>query len=284
MAVKDKIRAYKDGVAIVTGGALGIGRGLCEALAENGCDVVVCDLKDDLAEQVAEGIRAKGGKASAVKLDVTDFNAVEKVVKDTYERTGRLDYMFNNAGIGIGGEIQNLNIGAWNKLLDVNIRGVVNGVQAAYTLMHEQGFGHIINTSSIAVFMLSAASAPYVTSKWAVFGMTKALRAEAPISGIRVSCLCPGFVRTAVFDDADKYGVTEEQTQKGLKLVEPMMIDPSRLAKKTLKMVKKNKAVICAPGWIRILWWANWAMPAGLEINIAKWTYMMMQKTILKEK
>src|SRR5690242_14811501 len=98
------LRTYRDAVAIVTGGASGIGRALAEELAAQGAEVVLADLQLELAQQVADGIRKGGGKASAVLLDTTDAQAFDRVVAQTMAERGRIDYLFNNAGIGVGGE------------------------------------------------------------------------------------------------------------------------------------------------------------------------------------
>jgi len=99
------IRIFDGATAIVTGGASGIGRALAEELAKRGCEVVLADLQIHLAEEVASEIHVSGGRATAVKIDVTDFPAMEQLVQETVKRTGRLDYIFNNAGIVIGGSV-----------------------------------------------------------------------------------------------------------------------------------------------------------------------------------
>ena len=129
------IRSYKGAVAIITGGASGIGRAIGEALASRGADVVLADLQSELAEEVASGIREAGGKATAAALDVRDFAAFDGLVREVASSRGRLDYLFNNAGIGIGGRVQFYEVENWDRVIDVNIRGVTNGVQAAYSTM-----------------------------------------------------------------------------------------------------------------------------------------------------
>jgi NAD(P)-dependent dehydrogenase (short-subunit alcohol dehydrogenase family) len=129
------IRIFDGATAIVTGGASGIGRALAEELAKRGCEVVLADLQIELAEKVASEIRASGGNAKAVKIDVTDFSAMEQLVQETFKRTGRLDYIFNNAGIVIGGYVNHYGIEDWNQIVDVNLLGVINGIQAAYKIM-----------------------------------------------------------------------------------------------------------------------------------------------------
>jgi NAD(P)-dependent dehydrogenase (short-subunit alcohol dehydrogenase family) len=159
------LRVFNGATAIVTGGASGIGRALGEELAKRGSEVVLADLQIELAEEVASEIRAAGGKAAALRLDVTDFFAVESLLQETAERTGRLDYMFNNAGISIAGPVSLHSIEDWNRIIDVNLRGVVNGVQVAYQIMLMQGFGHIVNTASLAGLVPGAGNPSYVTTK-----------------------------------------------------------------------------------------------------------------------
>lgn len=110
------LRIFDGATVIVTGGASGIGRALAEGLAKRGCEAVLADLQSGLAEEVASGIRKRGGKATAVKTDVTDYSAMERVVKETVSRSGRLDYMFNNAGIVIGGNVSRYGIKEWRVL------------------------------------------------------------------------------------------------------------------------------------------------------------------------
>jgi len=203
---QNTLRVFNDATAIVTGGASGIGRAISEELAQRGCDVVLADLQIELAKEVASQIRASGGTATAVKVDVTDFPAMDKLVHATVTRTGRLDYLFNNAGIVIGGGVDHYGIEDWNRVIDVNLRGVVNGVQAAYKIMLAQGFGHIVNTASMAGLMSGPGNVVYTTTKHAVVGLSTSLRAEAASQGVRVSVVCPGVIRTPILDDGGKFG------------------------------------------------------------------------------
>ncbi|MEE8581535.1 MAG: SDR family NAD(P)-dependent oxidoreductase, partial [Myxococcota bacterium] len=136
--------------AIVTGGASGIGRALAEELSRRAVHVVLADRQVELAEQVADGIRNRGGSADVAELDVRDLEQVQRVVREASDKTGRLDYLFNNAGIGVAGEMSEYEAADWLDVFDVNLRGVVHGILAAYPLMIKQGFGHIVNTASMA--------------------------------------------------------------------------------------------------------------------------------------
>jgi len=164
-------------VAIVTGGASGIGRALGAALVRRGDHVVLADVEGAAAIEVAEQLTALGpGAATAAALDVRDAAAVAALVTGTAEQRGRLDLMFNNAGIGIGGPAEELSLAHWDRAIDVNLRGVVNGVHAAYPVMLRQGSGHIINTASLAGLLPTPGSAPYGATKWAVVGLSLSLR------------------------------------------------------------------------------------------------------------
>jgi NAD(P)-dependent dehydrogenase (short-subunit alcohol dehydrogenase family) len=193
-----KLRTYQGAVAIITGGASGIGRALGEELARRGAEVVLADLQADGAAEAAAHIRANGGKARAVLLDVTDFASVDQLVQETVAASGRLDYLFNNAGIVVAGEAHFYQIEDWHQVINVNLFGVANGVQAAYPIMRKQGFGHIVNTASVAGLVPVGGLLSYSASKHAVVGLSTSLRMEAELVGVRVSALCPGAVETPI--------------------------------------------------------------------------------------
>src|SRR5262249_37982231 len=137
--------------------------------------------------------------------DVRSLHSVTGLVERTLARAGRIDYFFNNAGISIGGEAHTYRPGDWDDVLDVNLRGVANGVQAVYPVMIRQGGGHIVNTASVAGLLPMAGQLSYTTSKHAIVGLSKSLRVEARRYGVRVSVLCPGIVRTPILRGG-KYG------------------------------------------------------------------------------
>jgi NAD(P)-dependent dehydrogenase (short-subunit alcohol dehydrogenase family) len=249
--------------AIITGGASGIGRAIAEELARGGVDVVLADRQQDLAEEVAQGIRGTGGNATATSLDVRDFERFTKVVEETVERTGRLDYLFNNAGIGVSGEMKDYEPADWTDVLDVNLRGVVNGVQTTYPLMVRQGFGHIVNTASVAGLVPAAIVGGYTTTKHGVVGLSKALRIEAKQYGVKVSVLCPGVIRTPILEGGRygrlKYEVDADGMREAWERLHP--VDPTVLAKKALRSVERNRAIIVVPGWYKLFWYLDRLSP-----------------------
>jgi NAD(P)-dependent dehydrogenase (short-subunit alcohol dehydrogenase family) len=276
------IRIFDGATAIVTGGASGIGRALAVGLAKRGCEVVLGDLQIELAEEVASEINVSGGKAKAAKIDVTDFPAMERLVQGTVERTGRLDYIFNNAGIVIGGGVHLYGIEDWNRIIDVNLRGVINGIQSAYKMMVAQGFGHIINTSSMAGLMYGPGNVAYTTTKHAVVGLSESLRAEAAQTGVRVSVICPGAVRTPILEGGGKYGkmlidISPEQVRRMFEKLRPM--SPDIFAEKVLNLVAKNKPIIIVPSWWKLFWWINRLSPS-LGRFLAQKRFQKMQKEL----
>lgn len=208
--------------------------------------MIVSDIDEAGARRVAEEIRA-----TAVRADVTSAEDVQRLVDFAVREHGRVDLMFNNAGIGVGGEIRELTLEHWNRAIDVNLRGVVHGVAAAYPVMLRQGAGHIVNIASVAGLIPTPSLAPYGTTKAAVVALTAALRAESEAFGVRASAVCPGFIDTAIFDNA--IGVKVDKTALLERLKLPLMpVDEA--ARAILRGVDRNEAVIVFPRSARALW------------------------------
>ncbi|BBZ12542.1 SDR family NAD(P)-dependent oxidoreductase [Mycobacterium branderi] len=228
--------------AIVTGGGSGIGAALCRTLAAAGADVVCTDIDGDAAAKTVAGLR----NARSAVLDVTDPAAVQAAVDDVVARAGRLDLMFNNAGITWGGDTELLTLDQWNAIIDVNIRGVVHGVAAAYPVMLRQGHGHIVNTASMAGLTAAGQITSYVMTKHAVVGLSLALRSEAVSRGVGVLAICPAAVETPILDKGAIGGFVGRDYYlrgQGMKSA----YDPDRLARDTLKAIERNKALLVVP-------------------------------------
>jgi NAD(P)-dependent dehydrogenase (short-subunit alcohol dehydrogenase family) len=242
---------FENKIAIVTGGASGIGRALARDLAARGAQVMLADLQVDAALGVAAEITASGGKAAAHYLDVSDSESVERLVARTVAEKGRLDYMFNNAGIAIIGEFRDLPAADWKRILDINVNGVFAGTAAAYAVMVRQGAGHIVNTASLAGLVPSPGLAAYCASKHAVVGLSTSLRAEAAAYGVKVSAVCPGFIRTPILD-SPAVGMRKERKSK--ERAERMAMAPEECAARVLEGVAKNKAVIAVTAHAKVFW------------------------------
>jgi NAD(P)-dependent dehydrogenase (short-subunit alcohol dehydrogenase family) len=238
--------------AIVTGAGSGIGAALCRALVAEGADVLCTDIDGAAASRTAADT-AGPGAARAMQLDVTDAAAVQAAVDDVVSQAGRLDLMFNNAGITWGGDTELLTLEHWNSIIDVNIRGVVHGVAAAYPQMVRQGYGHIINTASMAGLAAAGLITSYVMTKHAVVGLSLALRTEAAAHCVGVLAICPTAVETPIlekgligkFDGRDFY-----LNGQGTKTP----YDPDRLARDALRAVERNQALLVVPRRAHAAW------------------------------
>jgi NAD(P)-dependent dehydrogenase (short-subunit alcohol dehydrogenase family) len=241
------MRAFQGKFAFVTGGASGIGRGLCEALAARGAELTVADIDFAGAQAVAAGILRAGGKARALRLDVADGDAVARAL----EAAGRLDYVFNNAGFAIVGEVRDSDFASWRRIVDVNLMGVVAGSLAAYKVMVRQGSGHIVNTASLAGLAGMPAGAAYAMTKAGVVMFSQMLRAEGAALGVRVSAACPGFIRTPIFEHAQYLRVDKARMLKSIPLP---IIALAPAIQGILAGVERNDALIVLPFYARLLW------------------------------
>ena len=248
---------FKDRVAIVTGGASGIGRGLCEELGRLGAVVIVADLDDHGAQLVASTITAAGGRASSAHVDVSRAEQVQKLVEIAAAEHRRLDYMLNNAGIGFWGEVRDMSLEQWHQLIDVNLWGVVYGSTAAYSVMIKQGFGHIVNTASLAGLVSVSTATPYAAAKHGVVGFSISLREEAADLGVKITVVCPGQVRTPFHDSLTLANVHRNGPQSPSGAV-----DGRQAARIILKGVTRNKRIIVFPLRARLTWIKYRFLPA----------------------
>jgi NAD(P)-dependent dehydrogenase (short-subunit alcohol dehydrogenase family) len=238
--------------AIVTGGGSGIGAALIRALVRDGAHVVCADVDLDAASAVAAGAIGPG-TATARRVDVTSADDVQAAVDAVVAEHGRLDLMFNNAGITFLGNTEDLTLAQWNAIIDVNVRGVVHGVHAAYPQMIRQGSGHIVNTASMGGLMAAGLMTSYVTTKHAVVGLSLALRTEAAGHGVGVTVVCPAAVDTPILDKGEIGGFRGRDFYlEGQGVKEP--VDPDLLAARVLAAVAADKPLVIEPRQARIAW------------------------------
>ena len=200
---------FEGKVALVTGGASGIGEACVFTFARGGARVVIVDLNAELGEKTATAVRQNGGEAAFFKVDVTDPQAVERMVADTIARFGRLDIAVNNAGIG--GEAKptgEYSLESWRKVIDTNLSAVFYCMRYEIPRMLEQGQGVIVNMASILGTVGYATAPAYVAAKHGVVGLTKSAALEYGKQGLRINSVGPGFIKTPLLA-----GALDEQAQ-----------------------------------------------------------------------
>ncbi len=249
-------------VAIVTGGASGIGQALCHALAERGAMVIVADINAEGAENVAVAIRRGARQAAAHAVDVTDAFSVQQLVQHTLATQRRIDYLFNNAGVAVTADARDFRLEHWHKVIDVNLLGVIYGVQAAYPIMAQQGHGHIVNIASLAGLLPYPTNLPYTTTKHAVVGLSLALRAEAADLGVKVSVVCPGNVQSGIYAASPALNVRSEQLSTALPF---KILETDVAARRILAGVARNQPLIIFPLYARVVWWLYRMRPTLLH-------------------
>ena len=250
-------------IAFVTGGASGIGAALAAKLVDGGAEVWIADRQIGLAQELAQRLNSGGAKAHAIELDVRSYPSFERAVAEVVQQSGRIDYLFNNAGIAVGGEIDSYTLDDWNDVFDVNLHGVVHGIQAVYPIMIRQHSGHIVNTASMAGLVATPAQGSYTASKHAVVALSKVLRVEAERHGVQVSVFCPGAIRTPILAGG-KYGrfngISDEQLLKFWEPFRPMA--PEKFAERALRAVLRGDAIIVVPAWWKAFWYLERLSPA----------------------
>ena len=223
---------------VVTGGTSGIGLAVTEALLQRGAFVSAVGYPQESVDAASAKL-ASYENARCALVDVTEWEAVKAMVDEAVATCGRLDYLFNNAGVGGTAPYDSIEMKHWKMIVDLNLWGVIYGVHAAFPVMSAQGSGHIINTSSIAGLIPPPYQALYCATKFAVAGMTQSLRYELAYKGIACTTVCPGNVATPIFGDAAP---------------PPDAITPEEAAALILAGVERNDSLIIFPELYRELY------------------------------
>jgi NAD(P)-dependent dehydrogenase (short-subunit alcohol dehydrogenase family) len=243
-------------VAFVTGGASGIGLGMAKVFLKRGMKVAVADIHPERLAKVEEELAAPGSFI-ALELDVTDRAAVERAADRVEEAFEKVHVVCNNAGIGGGGPAHETPLEVWNRILDVNLNGVLHGVQVFLPRIRRHGEGgHIVNTSSTAGLQANPNQGAYCASKYAVVGFTEALRKDLAEQDVSVSVLCPWFVDTPIMhrdlDDDDLEGIAKRRESLAPWLDEAVSAD--LVGEQVANGILADELFIfCDGGWTRKL-------------------------------
>ncbi len=192
----------KDKIVIVTGAGSGIGAATAKHFAKHRANVIVSDIKEEKAQQIADEIEQEGGSATILTANVAKFDEVERLISDTVAQFGRLDVLVNNAGIGPRNmaRVGEYTLDDWDSVIAVNQTGVFYCMKQALQQMTKQGGGNIVNIASLAGLKASLNNISYSASKFAVVGMTKSAALEYATKNIRINAVCPGYTESALLD------------------------------------------------------------------------------------
>jgi NAD(P)-dependent dehydrogenase (short-subunit alcohol dehydrogenase family) len=242
------MRDFSGKVAFITGGASGIGFGMAQAFCAAGMSVVIADIRQDHLDTAMKSFPA-GSRVHPIRLDVVDRKAMARAAAETERVFGNVHVVCNNAGINLFNDIGSASYDDWDWILGVNLGGVVNGIQTFVPRIkaHGQG-GHIVNTASMASFIASGVAGIYCTSKFAVRGLSEALRWSLLPHKIGVSVLCPGLVNSAIYE-SDKVRpaelsanatVSDPQFLERLAQVHRVGMTPAEIGGKVLRAIERN--------------------------------------------
>jgi NAD(P)-dependent dehydrogenase (short-subunit alcohol dehydrogenase family) len=239
-------------VVVVTGASGGIGTALADAFATAGADVVRTDLP---------------GRGADVDLDVTDLDATRRAIATVRATRDRLDVVVANAGIGVGGLVEDVTAADWQRSIDVNIGGTVNTVQAAYPILLEQGRGSLVLMASLAGLAGLPLLTPYAMTKYAVVGLAQSLRPEAARRGVGVTAVCPGPIETPLLDEVARTDGLSVRRYLTASAGKPLA--PARLADRVVDAVRHDRALVI-PGRPAALWRLNRMFPNAVAKVIAR--------------
>lgn len=272
-------RSYKAKSVVITGASSGIGRALALRFAGEGADLTLAARSQDALEEVAREAARLGARAVAAPTDVTDPAQVEAMIDRAEREFGAVDVLVNNAGMGTFGRVADTSLEDWNRVIDLNIRGVVHGVHAVLPRMIRRREGQIINIASLAGLVSAPYMVPYATTKFAVVGLTRGLHAEVHSQGIHVMLVNPGPVKTNFMANAEVgdgakpieiFGreILLNQSERERFNDLPLGMNPDRLAGQIVDAARKRKAEV------------NLTIEAKLGARFARFTPRLTRATL----
>ena len=242
---------FDNKVAVITGGASGIGRATALALAQLGSHVVIADLNDQRLAETELELSAFGRSVLAIHCDVGRDDDVERLARTVLSRLGRVDILMNTAGVVLRGALEEIPLTDWKWSLEINLLGVVRGINAFLGHMIERGSGYIVNTgSSAGLVALTGEGAPYIAAKFAVVGLSEALALYARPLGVGVSVICPGSVDTNLGETARTVAMTPEravaETAIAMTIQGSGVMAPEQIAEMVVDAIRQNRFFILA--------------------------------------
>jgi len=260
MSARRFSHTFADKTVILTGAGSGLGKAICRELAAAGALVHALDI-DGVRLREPSNWTDLPGRVVAHQVDVADAAAMTRVIGEIIAGAGKIDFLFNNAGVTLIGESHTIAFEKNKRLLDINLLGLIHGTHLIYPQMVRQGRGHIINTASTAGATGYATAAAYAASKAAVLELTRSLRAEAEGHGVRVSAACPGYVDTGIFAQERIIGMDRENLIKSLPV---KMMTSEDAARRLLRGVCAGRKTIVFPASAKLFWYLSRWIPSLL--------------------
>lgn len=258
------IKDFKNKVVVITGAGSGIGRATAIAFARQEAILVIADKDEQRLKAVQNEIEDIGSRAIIKQLDVSDKTQVQELAHSVIQEFGRVDILHNNAGVSVGGKIEDSSLEDWEWLLNINLWGVIYGIYYFLPYMIKQKYGHIINTSSVLGLAATPATGIYSTAKFAIVGLGEALRPELNRYGIGVTTVCPGIINTRIVLDGriktDVYSKSKKENV--ISFFQNHGKPPEAVAKAILKGIKRNKAIVTVGLEATVSWYLKRISPS----------------------
>jgi NAD(P)-dependent dehydrogenase (short-subunit alcohol dehydrogenase family) len=240
---------------LVTGAGSGIGRETALLAAQRGADLAICDVNEAGLAEVEASARSMGRSVLARRVDVADRDQMRDFAGAVHSESGPIDLLVNNAGVGLGAAFLDTKLEDWDWIVPINLMGVVHGCHFFIPKMVERGKGgHVVNISSMAGFYASPTIAAYTTTKFAVLGLSKALREELRQHGIGVTAICPGIINTPITTSARLRGPAADPKvrERFISLYARRNYGPDRVARNIFKAVERDRAVapVAPEAWL----------------------------------
>ncbi|MBW4084447.1 SDR family oxidoreductase [Paenibacillus sp. S150] len=257
-------------IIVITGGASDIGQSIAMELIQNRNKVILLDINESGLQNVQALLNPTGDVLMTQAVDMTIPGEVEQAFNTLYSKYKKIDYVFNIVGYGLVGEVRDMGIEDWRGMINTNLNGVLFPTVYAYDLMTKQGFGHIVNMSSLGGIIPSPFNTAYSTTKHAIVGLSTSLREEGKSRGVKVTVLCPGGIRTKLWDSVRLINLKREPFRK--LVPESSLLVPKQAAKIILRHVAKNKGIIVFPKFATLSYFVYKYIPGlfnkGIQISV----------------
>ncbi|HKA49835.1 MAG TPA: SDR family NAD(P)-dependent oxidoreductase [Candidatus Dormibacteraeota bacterium] len=239
--------------AVITGGASGIGRACALAMARRGSDVIIADINEQRMDDTVSEIQALGRRSAGLRCDVSRDGELELLAERAIAEMGRIDVLMNNAGVVLGGPVEQIAMADWEWIVNINLLGPVRGVRAFLPHMLERGSGYIVNTASFAGLVAhNPLTIPYDTTKHGVVGFSAGLALYCRPRGIGVSVLCPGYVETNLSENYRFRGLDDSSTVPGR--MPDVTVQPEAVAERVVEAVEAERFLILSQPEHALIW------------------------------